>query len=57
MAFDVLQAGRRDVRGYTLQHRRVVLEDVAADVVDTVHLARRLDGDGAQAWANVEARG
>jgi bifunctional non-homologous end joining protein LigD len=57
MAFDVLQIGNRDLRSYTLEHRRVILEDVAAEVVDTVHLARRLHGDGTQAWATVEARG
>lgn len=34
-----------------------LLDDVAADAVDTVHLARRLDGDGAKAWATVEERG
>ena len=44
MAFDVLQTGNRDVRDYTLEHRRVILEDVAAEVVDTVHIARRLKG-------------
>ena len=56
MAFDVLQTGRRDVRGLPLEQRRMILDDVAADVVDTVPLGRRLDGDGAKAWATVEER-
>jgi ATP-dependent DNA ligase len=36
---------------------RIILDDVAAGVVDTVHLARRLDGDGVKGWATVEERG
>ena len=49
MAFDVLQAGKRDTRALPLERRRVILEDVAGDVVDLAHPVRRLDGDGAQA--------
>ena len=28
-----------------------------AGLLDTVHLARRLDGDGVKAWATVQERG
>ena len=51
------QAAKRDARALPIKHRRTILDDVAAEVVDTAHLARRLDGDGAKAWATVEEGG
>jgi ATP-dependent DNA ligase len=56
IAFDVLQVGQRDLRGWPLAERREILEDLLADV-DMVLPCRRLPDNGSKAWAMVEERG
>jgi ATP-dependent DNA ligase len=56
MAFDVLQAGSRDLRSLPLRARRDVLEDLLANQ-RALFPARRLAGNGVEAWAEVERRG
>ena len=56
MAFDVLQVGAHDVRRLPLRRRRAALEDAIAGS-DMVLPVRRLEPDGAAAWATVERRG
>jgi bifunctional non-homologous end joining protein LigD len=56
IAFDVLQVGRQDVRPLPLKRRRSILEDAIAGS-EMVLPVRRLEPDGARAWATVERRG
>jgi bifunctional non-homologous end joining protein LigD len=56
IGFDVLQLGRRDLRGLPLAERRVFLED-HLDGHTMVLPCRRLPDYGAKAWAIVEERG
>src|SRR5581483_3805776 len=56
IAFDVLQAGARDLRSRPLVERRRILEEILDDT-DMVLPCRRLPDDGAEAWRIVEERG
>jgi bifunctional non-homologous end joining protein LigD len=56
IAFDILQAGRHDVRREPLNKRRRILEDGIAGS-DLVLPVRRMDSNGARAWKVVERRG
>jgi len=56
IAFDVLQAGARDLRSRPLAERRRILEETV-DNADMVLPCRRLPEDGAEAWRIVEDRG
>src|SRR5262249_35590618 len=53
IVFDVLQVGRKDVRGLPLPRRRSMLED-AIDGSDMVLPVRRLEPSGERAWKTVE---
>jgi len=56
IAFDVLQADAEDVRRLSLDRRRAILEE-ALDGSQLVLPVRRLETDGAHAWATVVRRG
>jgi bifunctional non-homologous end joining protein LigD len=56
MAFDVLQTDGEDVRHLPLRARREVLEGLL-DGQPVIFPARRLAGNGLEAWAEVERRG
>jgi bifunctional non-homologous end joining protein LigD len=56
IAFDVLQAGRRDLRRQPLSERRKILEELVHDI-KMVLPCRRLPADGEKAWAVVQERG
>jgi bifunctional non-homologous end joining protein LigD len=56
MVFDVLHAGREDLRRLPLRARRRVLEGLLAGQ-HVLFPARRLARDGLEAWAEVERRG
>jgi bifunctional non-homologous end joining protein LigD len=55
VAFDVLYAGRRDLRARPLDARREVLERLVEDV-RSVFAVRRLASNGRKAWEEVLAR-
>jgi ATP-dependent DNA ligase len=56
MVFDVLEAGSEDLRGRQLRARRTILEQLL-EGQRVILPARRLAGNGLEAWAEVERRG
>jgi bifunctional non-homologous end joining protein LigD len=57
MAFDCLYLEKRDLRELPLRERRVALERVLENDQVLLFPARRLGGDGLEAWAQVIERG
>ena len=56
MAFDALQVGSQDLRQEPLRTRRKMLEGLL-DGQRLLLRARRLSGNGVEAWKEVEQRG
>jgi len=56
VAFDVLYAHGEDLRGRPLSARRVILEGLV-EGGEGVYAVRRLEGNGQEAWAEVQRRG